>query len=349
MTTVGAILKKLREENGYSQRQIAEYLEIDQSNLSKIENNKRKLNWTLSEKILSLYNCTPEYLLGKEDSYEKREIAFKSGKNMDLNVISRINILAKDLSILRKFNDDYHEIEMPKPSSNLKRKWGLDEYCPINVFNLLQIKIPNLTISWFPMKMNVSGCCFKEGIDSIILLNSSHSRGRQNFTLAHELYHLLDDDENFFICSEDFNEDVEIRADNFASTFLLSPLALEDFIESNNINEWTIADIVKCEQYFQLDHRQFIGRLHKEGLIDGNQFAEFSFKIIEKSASLGYGTSLYEPTINDSSHYSIGHMIPLTEKLFTEKKLTGGVRRDILNDLFRQDLLYKTLRDSNEE
>ena len=59
MTTVGAILKKLREDNGYSQRQIAEYLEIDQSNLSKIENNKRKLNWSLSEKILSLYNCTP--------------------------------------------------------------------------------------------------------------------------------------------------------------------------------------------------------------------------------------------------------------------------------------------------
>lgn len=347
MTNVGAILKKLREENGYSQRQIAEYLEIDQSNLSKIENNKRKLNWTLSEKILSLYNCSPEYLLGKSDDYEKRKIAFKSGKDMDLNVISRINILAKDLNILRKLNESHYEIKMPKLSSNLKRKWGLDEYCPINVFNLLQNKIPNLTISWFPMKMNVSGCCFKEGVDSIILLNSSHSRGRQNFTLAHELFHLLDDDEIFFICSEDFNEEVEIRADNFASNFLLSPLALEDFIESNDIKEWTVADIVKCEQYFQLDHRQFIGRLYNEELINGDQFAEFSFKIIEKASNLGYDTSLYEPTINNISHYSVGHMIPLTEKLFLEKKLTGGVRRDILNDLFRQDMIYKSLRDSN--
>lgn len=342
MTTVGAILKKLREDNGYSQRQIAEYLEVDQSNLSKIENNKRKLNWSLSEKILSLYNCTPEYLLGKTDSYEKRKIAFKSGKDMDLNVISRMNILAKDLSILRNFDDNNHEINRPKLSSNLKRKWGLDEYCPINIFTLVQNKIPNLTISWFPMKMNVSGCCFKDGVDSIIMLNSSHSRGRQNLTLAHELYHLLDDDENFFICSEDFNEEVEVRADNFASDFLMSPQALEDFIETNNIDEWSIADIVKCEQYFQLDHRQFISRLYKEELINGNQFAEFSFKILEKASNLGYDTSLYEPS--NSSHYSIGHMIPLTEKLFGEKKLTMGARRDILNDLFRQDMIYKTLR-----
>lgn len=63
-------LKELREENGYSQRQLAEYLEIDQSNLSKIENGKRKLNLILLDKICYLYNCTPNYLLGKSDSYQ---------------------------------------------------------------------------------------------------------------------------------------------------------------------------------------------------------------------------------------------------------------------------------------
>ena len=67
MNSVGSRLKKLRQEHGYSQRQVAEYLEIDQSNLSKIENDKRNLNLVLSEKLLALYNCTPEYLLGKTD------------------------------------------------------------------------------------------------------------------------------------------------------------------------------------------------------------------------------------------------------------------------------------------
>lgn len=67
MSTVGSRLNGLREENGYSQRQLAEYLKIDQSNLSKIENDKRKLNLTLLDKILYLYNCTPDYLFWKTD------------------------------------------------------------------------------------------------------------------------------------------------------------------------------------------------------------------------------------------------------------------------------------------
>ena len=114
MVSVGSRLKKLRLEHGYSQRQLAEYLEIDQSNLSKIENDKRKLNWLLSERILSLYNCTPEYLLGKTDSYEKQNISFKSARDMDLNVIAHINRLSQDLKILRKFNKEKTDNELHK-------------------------------------------------------------------------------------------------------------------------------------------------------------------------------------------------------------------------------------------
>ena len=84
MSSVGSRLKKLREEHGYSQRQVAEYLEIDQSNLSKIENDRRNLNWLLSDKLLALYNCTPEYLLGKTDGYEKSKISFKSARDFEL-------------------------------------------------------------------------------------------------------------------------------------------------------------------------------------------------------------------------------------------------------------------------
>lgn len=72
------------------------------------------------------------------------------------------------------------------------------------------------------MKLSVSGCCFKDDVDSIMLVNSAHSKGRQNFTLAHELYHLLDDDENFFICSDGFKDEIEDKADEFASNFLMS-------------------------------------------------------------------------------------------------------------------------------
>ena len=342
MTSVGSRLKKLRLEHGYSQRQLAEYLEIDQSNLSKIENDKRNLNLTLLDKIINLYNCTPDYLLGKTDKYEKQKIAFKSGKDIDLEVIAKINQLNSHLNILRK--DNKEKIIMPKLNINLRRQFGIDEYSPINIFSLLPQKINNLTIVWFPMKRSVSGCCFKNNVDSIILINSTHSKGRQNFTLAHELYHLLDDDENFFICSESFNDSIEKKADEFASNFLMTEHALYDFIDSNNINNWTISDVVKCEQYFQIDHNSLIKRLYSEKLIDSSQLKEFSLNIIEKASNLGYDTSLYEKT-KEKDYYSIGHMIPLATKAQDNRIISKGKKKDILLDLFRYDLIYKSLSD----
>lgn len=340
MNTVGSRLKKLRNEHGYSQRQLAEYLETDQSNLSKIENDQRKLNLTLLDKILYLYNCTPDYLLGKTDKYEKQKIAFKSGKDLDLEVIAKINQLNYHLSVLRRKDNENYHIQRPKLNINLKRQLGIDEYCPIDIINLLHQKIPNLTIVWFPMKKSVSGACFKNSIDAIILVNSSHSKGRQNLTVAHELYHLLDDDANFFICSERFNDEIEDKADEFASNFLMSELALNDFIESNNIDNWTIEDIVKCEQYFQLDHKDFIQRLYCAKLINESQLAEFSFNIIDKAANLGYDTSLYESTPEDKNYYSVGHMIPLSNKAYNNKIVSKGRKKDILLDLFRDDIAY---------
>jgi hypothetical protein len=54
----------------------------------------------------------------------------------------------------------------------------------------------------------------------------------------------------------------------------MSDLALNDFIDSNDIDYWTISDIVKCEQYFQLDHNDFICRLYGKELI--NAFADYN-------------------------------------------------------------------------
>lgn len=341
MTSVGSRLKKLRIDHGFSQQQVAEFLEIDQSNLSKIENDKRNLNWTLSDKLLALYNCTPEYLLGETDEYEKREIKYKSGKDTDLKAIEKINKLSYHLSILRKYEPAKIPKKMPKLNINLRREFGIDEYCPINIFTLIPEKIENLTIVSFPMNRSVSGCCYKNKMDSIILINSSHSKGRQNFTLAHELYHLLDTDENILICSDEFKNEIEEKADTFASNFLMTEHALYDFIESNNINEWSIEDVVKCEQYFQIDHNALIRRLYADELINGSQFAEFSFNIIEKAIKLGYDSSLYEPS--PKKCYSIGNMIQLTEKLHDRKKIGNGVRKDILLDLNKEELIFKTL------
>ena len=95
-------LKKLREENGYSQKQIADYLEIDQSYISKIEKGTRNLNEVSFNKLCLLYNCSPDYLLGKSDEYESPKISFRSDETVDLFAISKMNQVVGYLNLLRK-------------------------------------------------------------------------------------------------------------------------------------------------------------------------------------------------------------------------------------------------------
>ena len=104
--TVGKNLYTLRRENGYTQEQVSKYLGITQSNLSKIENGERNFNMTLLDKLCLLYNCSPEYLLGEEDSHEKSSIAFRSDEKVDLNVVAKMNEITGYLKLLRKLDGD---------------------------------------------------------------------------------------------------------------------------------------------------------------------------------------------------------------------------------------------------
>lgn len=99
---VGENLNKLRRENGYTQEQVANYLGITQSNLSKIENGERNFNMTLLDKLCLLYNCSPEYLLGETDFYEKSTMAFRSDEKVDLEVVAKMNEIKGFLKLLRK-------------------------------------------------------------------------------------------------------------------------------------------------------------------------------------------------------------------------------------------------------
>lgn len=102
MKEVGQRLKQLREEHSYSQTQVAEYLGIDQSNLSKIERGERNFKLSSLIKLCSLYNCSQDYILCRSDEYDKSNIAFRTDGKVDLNVIAIANETMNDLKMLRK-------------------------------------------------------------------------------------------------------------------------------------------------------------------------------------------------------------------------------------------------------
>ena len=103
-------LKKLREDNNYSQKQIAEFLDVDQSYISKIENGTRNVNEIVFDKLCLLYNCSQDYLLGESNDYEPPKLAFRSDETVDLFAISKINQVTGYLKLLgrieRNIGDD---------------------------------------------------------------------------------------------------------------------------------------------------------------------------------------------------------------------------------------------------
>lgn len=99
--TLGKRLKELRTTYGYTQSQVSDYLNMDQSNYSKIEHGKRHLK-CLSQylRLSDLYGCTLEYILCEDDNYEPLRIT--GGKSIDLEIIAQMNITMNYLKMLRK-------------------------------------------------------------------------------------------------------------------------------------------------------------------------------------------------------------------------------------------------------
>lgn len=234
-----------------------------------------------------------------------------------------------------------------KLAIRLRERWNVDFHIPIDIFSLVLEKINNLTLMWYDMDESISGCCSKNNKDNLILINSNHTKGRQNFTLAHEVYHLLFDDEKGYFCSVNLNNKNEIKANNFASYLLLPSCGLEKYIEMNNIEKWDMNNIIKCEQIFQISHHAMLVRLKKEKYITEKEFEEFKKDVKINAIDLGFDTILYEKSPNNKKFYTIGELIPLIKKSYLNDKISKGLMEEILIKNYRSDIVYNLKEDSN--
>lgn len=95
-------LKELRKNSKLTQEQLAGYLGIDQTMVTKLENGTRSLNVVLIEKICNLFGCSEEYLMGKEDVHIPLNFAFRSNGIMteDLESIAAVNKIVMNLRFM---------------------------------------------------------------------------------------------------------------------------------------------------------------------------------------------------------------------------------------------------------
>lgn len=101
-------LKELRKESKLTQSQLAQYLGVDQSMITRLEDGSRSLSVSLIEKLCSLFGCTEEYLLGENDVYVPLNFAFRSNgiQAEDLEGIAAINKIVMNIRYMNEMMGD---------------------------------------------------------------------------------------------------------------------------------------------------------------------------------------------------------------------------------------------------
>ena len=217
-----------------------------------------------------------------------------------------------------------------------RRTLGLDNDSPVN-FNFLKERLNRLTNVEYPLSKGFCGLIYKIDTDSaVIIINSNLTLGKQNFTFAHEIYHLHYSTEETKICT--FNEsfmhrkkdEEEVLADIFASYFLMPRFAFLDFFHKECNDEVSIESVIKLENYFRVNRFTVVSRLQFECGLTNQEAKKLMAIDKEKIVALGYSFELYEKKASSAIPSVNGYYNILCEKLLTENKITENKYKEII-------------------
>ncbi|MHA6482754.1 ImmA/IrrE family metallo-endopeptidase [Paenibacillus sp. strain BS8-2] len=228
---------------------------------------------------------------------------------------------------------------------SLRKEFGEDTASPVDIFSLVHT-IPQLTLVFYPMGDHLSGMCIKNDGNPVIAINSSMSVGRQRFSMAHELFHLYFDENTYSMVSAmkiGSGNEIEKIADQFASYFLMPPLALSEAIkkmQSNLSNSLEIKEIVRLEQYFGVSRQAMLSRLIEDNKLTPQQAEPFRQGVIRSAINLGYDETLYRPLPETKQYKTYGYYIQQAEELLAKDLVSSGKYEQLLLAAFRPDLVY---------
>jgi len=185
-------------------------------------------------------------------------------------------------------------------ATHFRSSFGLGKDEPLNLTQVLY-SVDVITV-FKPLSIGFSGMAQKTGKYKFMLINSNHSLARQNFTICHELYHLLyQNDFKSMICStghfDKKNKD-EYYADCFAADLILPEFGILKEIppEELRFNSITLPTLLRIEHKFQCSRSALLYRLKIKNLIDTEFFDSHNKDIQRGAAEHGYSTNLYKPT-----------------------------------------------------
>lgn len=189
-----------------------------------------------------------------------------------------------------------------------------------------------ITTMFRPLSENSDGIsCKSRSGKRFILVNSNATRGRQHFTIAHEIYHLYyDNNPTPHMCGGKA-EGEEKNANLFAGALLLPRSGVISMLSVEEIKgkKVELATILRIEQYFGVSRINLLIRLKDLGLINESQLKQYRLIPVKESAKeYGYDLSLYEPGNNN---LLIGDFGEKARLLYEAGKISEGHYQEFLN------------------
>lgn len=232
-------------------------------------------------------------------------------------------------------------------SQELRKRFGEDDKSPLDIFSLVATD-ERITLVRYPMSTHFSGMCIRSDTVRLIAINSTMTLGRQRFSLAHELFHLLYDVNPTAICSTTIGSGsvIELMADQFASYLLIPPVSLQTDVacllgkKGSVSHKISIDDIVYLEQKYGVSRQAMLVRLVEDRIITKKEAETYKTNVITSARKLGYDCSLYYPSSEESKYGTFGCLIKQADAALSKKLISAGKYEEIMLESFRPDIVY---------
>ncbi len=285
--TLAHRLKQLRESLGLKINEAADRLGFGSyQTLSNIENGEREVKVQELQKFSKVYYSSIDKLLGKSELDTSTKFLWRSSpKERKQEIESEILYHCEQYKLLEsllevKTKEGFITVSLEDINTNYRIMMLAD-----NISKLLQLgRRPAFTLQkvleqdygvkilYYSFSDGSSVSTVNKGLGKVIVINSNEAPWRQNYDLAHELFHLITWDavvSNNLLTEDEYNEDLERKANLFASILLLPESEVRKEILDRVDNQGRIndSDIVDVAIEFGVSTQALIYRLTHMKLI----------------------------------------------------------------------------------
>ncbi len=219
---------------------------------------------------------------------------------------------------------------LKKKADKFRKDLKLSSIAPVDVVDVCKLKKINLIFKPYS-RASFSGISMKIDAELFIVVNSSKTLGHQNFTIAHEFYHLFYEKgfEKSICKISNIEEENERDAHSFAINFLVPDDAVTKFFE-NTKGDLNVSDIVRFESIFKISHRAMLIKLKNMGMITGKYLKDFERGVIKLAKEMEIDPSLYRPT---EKLQIISDYLMLARKAYEAEKISIGKFEELLQKI----------------